>query len=81
MILKKWNIEIIVPDESEHTYNQLINEGYKIVEAKPPQTTDNNKDLKILTVDQLKLLADEKKIEYDSKIKKEDLIKLLEGAV
>lgn len=33
-----------------------------------------------LTVKELKALLDEKGIEYDAKAKKEDLVKLLEGA-
>ena len=37
-------------------------------------------DYSKLKVDELKNLLDEKGIEYDSKAKKEDLIKLLEGA-
>lgn len=36
-------------------------------------------DYSKLKVDELKNLLDEKEIEYDSKAKKEDLIKLLEG--
>lgn len=38
------------------------------------------KELSSLKVDELKALADEKCIEYDSKAKKEELIELLEGA-
>ncbi|WP_404989289.1 HeH/LEM domain-containing protein [Clostridium culturomicium] len=37
------------------------------------------KELNSLKMDELKAIADEKGIEYDSKIKKEGLIQLLEG--
>ena len=45
-------------------------------ETEEEDTVDYSK----LKVDELKNLLDEKEIEYDSKAKKEDLIKLLEGA-
>lgn len=41
---------------------------------------ESEKDLRLLKNEELKKLLDEKGIEYDSKAKKEDLIKLLEGA-
>lgn len=44
------------------------------------KTLEEKEDLKSLKNDELKKLLDEKGIEYDSKAKKEDLIKLLEGA-
>lgn len=40
----------------------------------------NNSDFKDKTNKELKALLDEKGIEYDAKAKKEDLVKLLEGA-
>lgn len=44
------------------------------------ETKEEDKiDYSKLKVDELKNLLDEKEIEYDSKAKKEDLIKLLEG--
>lgn len=49
----------------------------KIVEEPKMLSTD---ELSSMKVDELKALADEKGIEYDSKAKKEDLIQLLEGA-
>ena len=55
------------------------------LKAKEKQLKENNsleekEDLKLLKNDELKKLLDEKGIEYDSKAKKEELIKLLEGA-
>lgn len=44
------------------------------------ENDDGNLDFNSLTVEQLKLLADQKGIIYDSKVKKDDLIKLLEDA-
>lgn len=41
---------------------------------------EEKENLKSLKNDELKKLLDEKGIEYDSKAKKEELIKLLEGA-
>lgn len=41
---------------------------------------ESEKDLRLLKNEELKKLLDEKGIEYDSKAKKEELIKLLEGA-
>lgn len=41
---------------------------------------EESKELKDLKVADLKELLDEKGIEYDHKAKREDLIKLLEGA-
>ncbi|MDC4242429.1 HeH/LEM domain-containing protein [Clostridium tertium] len=55
------------------------------LKAKEKQLREDNsleekEDLKSLKNDELKKLLDEKGIEYDSKAKKEELIKLLEGA-
>lgn len=41
---------------------------------------EKSRELEKLTVKELKQLLDEKGIKYDPKTKKEDLIKLLEGA-
>lgn len=54
--------------EEQTTYNQVIVED---------KTTKEN-DLEAKTVQELKKLCDENKIEYDKKAKKADLIKLLE---
>lgn len=80
MILKKDNIERIVPDESEHIHKQLINDGYSALEKKKQEEIGTRDiDFNKLTVDQLKELAKEKNIEGISNMKKEDLIKALEG--
>lgn len=55
------------------------------LKAKEKQLGEDNSleekdDLKSLKNDELKKLLDEKGIEYNSKAKKEELIKLLEGA-
>lgn len=44
------------------------------------EANEKREDLKSLKNEELKKLLDEKGIEYDSKAKKEDLIKILEGA-
>lgn len=41
---------------------------------------ENSNPLNLMTVKDIKAALDEKGIEYDSKAKKEELIKLLEGA-
>ena len=56
--------------EEESIDKETLNETDK------EDTVDYSK----LKVDELKNLLDEKEIEYDSKAKKEELIKLLEGA-
>lgn len=70
--LIKDNVEKVYTDDA--LKSGLVEDGWKEVKEK-------DIDFNTLTVDQLKTLADEKKIEYDLKIKKEDIIKLLEGAV
>ena len=55
----------------------LLRRHRKIEEIKVQKSKE---DLKSFKNDELKKLLDEKGIEYDSKAKKEDLIKLLEGA-
>lgn len=47
---------------------------------KENNSLDEKEELKELKNSELKKLLDEKGIEYDSKAKKEELIKLLEGA-
>ena len=73
--LRKENIERVVIKESEK--NSLISDGYKLIQDKVKEITV---DYSKLTVDQLKELAKEKGIEGISNMKKDDLIKALEGA-
>ncbi|MBS4958416.1 HeH/LEM domain-containing protein [Clostridium sp.] len=47
---------------------------------KTENPTEEKENLKLLKIDELKKILDGKGISYDSKAKKEDLIKLLEGA-
>ncbi|AJG98864.1 hypothetical protein LF65_02278 [Clostridium beijerinckii] len=72
--LKRDNVERVVEKEFER--ESLLNDGYKLLEEKQDQSTT---DFNQLTVDQLKELAKEKNIEGISNMKKEDLIKALEG--
>ena len=65
--VKKNNIERVVDDTAKDKY---LEDGWKEVKA----------DLKTLKLDELKAIATEKVIQFDTGIKKEDLLKLLEGA-
>ena len=67
--LKKDNIEKVF--KSQALREELFVDCWKEVEK-------NTIDLKLMTVEQLKSLADEREIKYDSKIKKDDLIRFLE---
>lgn len=73
--LIKDNVERVVNDN--HTRDILINEGYELVrEAQTPIEVNLNQ----LTVEELKELAKEKDIEGVSKMKKDELIEVLEGS-
>lgn len=85
--LVRLNVERVVNDE--HARDILINQGYKLVEDNEQQSSteeqtqndtenQNQNDLNKLTVEQLKALAEERDIEVPSKIKKDDLVKMLE---
>ena len=54
---------------------------FKVTELKDDSKIeqDNKVELKSLKIDKLKALASEKGIEFDTNIKKEELLKLLEG--
>jgi len=65
--IKMNNIERVVDDTAKDKY---LEDGWKEVKA----------DLKTLKLDELKAIATEKVIQFDTGIKKEDLLKLLEGA-
>lgn len=72
MILQKENVQRIV--ESEVVANRMLEEGWEeIVVESVIKAIDE------IGVKELKELATSRGIEFDSKIKKEELIKLLEG--
>lgn len=54
--------------------------GSEVSENKDMEVQEENKTLEDLTLKELKDILDVKGIEYNSKAKKEDLIKILEGA-
>ncbi|MDU4882989.1 HeH/LEM domain-containing protein [uncultured Clostridium sp.] len=88
--LRYLNIERIV--ESEYDRDKLLKEGYRLVAEKENnieetskevllENEDNNEvysDLNDLTVEQLKEIATSKGIEFNSKIKKNELIDMIE---
>lgn len=74
MRLIRENVEIIVDDKKDTT--ALVEAGFKKLEAK---AKDAAQGLNELTVDQLKQIAAEKEINVPSNIKKDELIKILEG--
>ena len=65
--VKKNNIERVVDDTAKDKY---ITDGWEEVKV----------ELKTLKIDKLRALATSKDIQFDPEIKKEDLLKLLEGA-
>ena len=68
-LLIKDNVERIVLDE--YARDRLINDGYKEIKKES--------ELNKLTVEQLKMIAAEKDLKFDEKIKKADLIILIES--
>lgn len=68
--LRYLNVERIV--ESEYDRDKLIQEGYKLV------SEEDTNELSKLTLDQLKEIAASKGIEFNSKIKKNELIEMIE---
>lgn len=85
--LARLNVERVVNDE--HARDILINQGYKLVgDVEQQSSTDdqtqndteneNPNDLSKLTLEKLKALAEERGIEVPSKIKKDDILKMLE---
>lgn len=74
--LIKDNVEKVVIDQSYK--EKLLKNGWK--ECTIDNEQSDNKELNKLKLEQLKELATEKGIDFDAKIKKEDLINLLENA-
>lgn len=66
--VKKDNLERVFTDDTKK--DALMNDGWKEVQL----------DYNSMTVEQLKALADEEQITYDSNIKKADLINLITAA-
>ena len=89
--LIRLNVERITDDE--HIAKVLIDEGFKLVEEKQQSTDLSNESgcedttlvnenqevvLDTLTMDELKKIANEKGLQIPSKIKKDELIKMIE---
>lgn len=68
--IKKGNIEREVPEASKNRY---LSDDWKEVEVA-------TSSLSSMKLQELKALATERGIEFDTNIKKEELLKLLEGA-
>lgn len=72
--------------QDEHSLQPFLDLGYEIVEQQQENNQSNiyelttiadEKGLDTLTIAQLKVIAKELEIEFDSKIKKEELINLI----
>lgn len=70
--IKKGNIEREVPEASKNRY---LSDDWEEVEVEVGASS-----LSSMKLQELKALATEKGIEFDTNIKKEELLKLLEGA-
>ena len=60
---------------------RIVGLVFKDTKIKEKEFKNNDLDLNKLTLDQLKSLAEEKGIEFDHKIKKDDLIFLIENEI
>lgn len=60
---------------------RIVGLVFKDTEIKDKEVKTNDVDLNKLTLEQLKSLAEEKGIEFNSKIKKDDLIFLIENDI
>ncbi|WP_195952266.1 Rho termination factor N-terminal domain-containing protein [Clostridium saudiense] len=60
---------------------RIVGLVFKDTKIKEKEFKNNDVDLNKLTLDQLKSLAEEKGIEFDHKIKKYDLIFLIENEI
>ena len=82
--IEKTSNEEALDETMEENKNESCEEVFKEESTNEETLNETEEEDKIdyskLKVDELKNLLDEKEIEYDSKAKKEDLIKLLEGA-
>lgn len=74
--MKRLNVERVV--DNEHSKEILENQGFTVVEDNCDPL--ENADYEELKVEDLKALAVEKGIEVPSKVKKEDLIKLIKDS-
>ncbi|MBE6056799.1 Rho termination factor N-terminal domain-containing protein [Clostridium sp.] len=71
------NVEHVVNDE--YIRDKLIKQGYKLIEE-TQNVQEDLKKLNELTIEELKELAKGKGIEGISKLKKDELIEVLEGS-
>ncbi|ENJ9653545.1 Rho termination factor N-terminal domain-containing protein [Clostridium botulinum] len=71
------NVERVVNDE--YIRDTLIKQGYKLIKE-TQNVQEDLKKLNELTIEELKELAKGKRIEGISKLKKDELIEVLEGS-
>lgn len=74
--LRCLNVERIV--DSEYDRDRFMKEGYELVEEKEEISKECSNELDNLTVEQLKEIATSKGIEFNSKVKKNELIEMIE---
>lgn len=75
--VKKGNVERVIHEDSLKRYE---NEGYSLVEEKTEETVDNKEetvDYSGMVKDELIKIAEEKGFEVNSRMKKEEIIELL----
>lgn len=74
--LRCLNVERIV--DSEYDRDRFMKEGYELVEEKEEISKECSNELDNLTVEELKEIATSKGIEFNSKVKKNELIEMIE---
>ena len=74
--LRCLNVERIV--DNEYDRDRFMKEGYELVEEKEEISKECSNELDNLTVEQLKEIATSKGIEFNSKVKKNELIEMIE---
>ena len=74
--LRCLNVERIV--DNEYDRDRFMKEGYELVEEKEEITKECSNELDNLTVEELKEIATSKGIEFNSKVKKNELIEMIE---